>query len=364
MNVLNTFIFGARATAASLYKALSVLEPEKKIKAFLVSDTEENVLEIWGCPVKALSDVSEELTNNEKNNALVYVAVPELVHRDVKEILKSYGFRMFIMLDSRMEADVMERFFEREGKFKSVHSLPINNNHTEIPKLTIYVASFYKDKPLENSRDLPTFFKKLYLGCACAIKDGVDVSGQADFYDNTGDNISEQNPKLCELTAHYWVWKNRLNTNDEYVGICHYRRILDLTEFDLKRIAENDVDVILPYPMLHYPNAGIHHRWYVSEQDWESMRKAVSDIYPEYAEIFDDVFQESGFYNYNILLAKKNVFADYCAWLYPLLHRIEELTNNKRDRYAGYVSESLETLYFMANFNGLKIFHTGRLLFT
>ena len=38
---LDVYIFGAKATAAGLYRALSVLEPEKTVKAFLVSDCEK-----------------------------------------------------------------------------------------------------------------------------------------------------------------------------------------------------------------------------------------------------------------------------------------------------------------------------------
>ena len=51
------------------------------------------------------------------------------------------------------------------------------------------------------------------------------------------------------------------------MGICHYRRLLDLSDEDLKKVTQNDVDVVLPYPMLHYPNAGIQHTWYVPEKD-------------------------------------------------------------------------------------------------
>ena len=175
------------------------------------------------------------------------------------------------------------------------------------------------------------------------------------------------------MTAHYWVWKNRLDgatdgSTDAYVGICHYRRTLDLSEDDLKKIKANDVDVVLPYPMIHYPNAAIQHTWYVPEKDWELMRCVVEELQPEYGEYFDKVFNAPEFYNYNMMLAKKSVFADYCAWLYPILDRIEELSEPKgadrHDRYTAYLSESLETLYFLANLNKLKIYHTGRLLYT
>lgn len=363
-----TYIFGAKATAAGLYKALSLLEPEKSIEAFLVSDTVGNVSEIWGVPVKEISSVATALSEDEKKDTLVYAAVPELVHVEIRELLEGYGFTNLILLDSRLEADLMGRYFETEGKFKSVHGLGTGAD-AHIPNFTIYAASFYKDKPLNNPPILPGYIKKLYLGCAGSKDAGVDISNQADFYDNTGDNISSLNPNRCEMTAHYWVWKNRLEgSTDDYVGICHYRRILDLSDEELMKMTANDVDVVLPYPMIHYPNAAIQHTWYVPEKDWKLTRIVVNDLYPKYGKKFDEVFNAPEFYNYNMLVARKDVFADYCAWLYPILDRIEELSEPKgkdrRDRYTAYLSESLETLYFMANLKNLKIYHTGRLLFT
>lgn len=367
---MKTYIFGARATAVGLYKALSVLEPEKKVDAFLVSERNGNPEEIWGCPVMLMDEAVSTLKEEEKKDTVVYVAVPELIHDKVQILLNEKGFSNLQMLDSRKEAYMMEQFYEKVGLFSSVHSLPIEEigNVLNLPKLTVYAAAFYKDKALNCQPIFPEYVRKLYVGCDKARKLGIDISGKADFYDDMGENISVKNPIYCEMTAHYWIWKNRMDTNDEYVGVCHYRRMLDISDADLRRMKEHDVDVVLPFPMFHFPDAGIHHTWYLSDKDWNTMRQVLKELYPEYEVKYEEVFGQPYFYNYNMMIAKKEVFADYCAWVYPILERIEKISNmnhiDREDRYMGYICENLMTLYFGYHKDDLKIYHTGRLLFT
>ena len=114
----NCYIFGARATAAGLFKALSVLEKGTSIRAFLVSELKGNVSEIWGCPVMEIASVAGGLSEEEKGAAFVYAAVPELVHKEIRELIEGYGFKNHVMLDSHIEADIMERYFKAGGKFK------------------------------------------------------------------------------------------------------------------------------------------------------------------------------------------------------------------------------------------------------
>lgn len=359
---MSILIFGAKSVAIGVYRAMKSLYPEKQILGFLVSSLENNPGELEGISVREISDVSAELSDAEKKNICVYVATPEIVHKQIEEVLKNYGFLNYKLVDSRTEADLMERYFEKSGRFPSLHRLAPGR---EKAGLSVYSAQFYKDKKLENPPRFPKYVHSMLLGCAG--NSDKELEKNADFCDNTGDHISVKNPDYCEMTAFYWIWKNRIPKETDYVGVYHYRRMLDITEEDRKRLGENQVDVVLPFPMVHLPDIREHHSRYVNEAEWQAMRTALEELYPDYAKAFEDIFSQEYFYNYNILIAKKKIFADYCGWLFPLLFRTEELVLSgkaeKTGRYNAYMSESLLTLYFLYH-KELNIFHTGRLVFT
>ena len=128
------------------------------------------------------------------------------------------------------------------------------------------------------------------------------------------------------------------------------------------------MDVILQFPTLHEPDIREHHARYVRKSDWEAVLQALEELQPGQIDIFERIFGQPYFYNYNLIIAKKEVLEEYCSWLFSILERIEELSTprgwERSDRYIGYLGESLMTLYFLYHQNDLKIYHTGRLMLT
>lgn len=358
---MKIYIFGAKSVAIGVCRAIRKLGPDKEILGFLVTSHENNPKELDGLPVLELGKVSAALREEEKRTICVYIAVPEILHKPIIDNLGKHGFTCYRPVDSRMEADLMEQYFAAIGGYPSLHSLPLGG---EKAKIDLYSAQFYRDKKLENPPDFPDYIRSIMLGCDGNTDQGFNK--KADFYDNTGEGISWKNPDYCEMTAFYWVWKNRLSLAKDYVGICHYRRRLDITEEDQRRLTQDSVDVILPFPMIHLPDIREHHGRYMKEEEWQTMLEAMEELHPKYRSVYEEIFSDVCLYNYNLLVGKKKIFADYCAWVFPLLFRTEELFELKgiqrTSRSLAYMSESLLTLYFKYH-RELKVYHTGRLLF-
>lgn len=396
---MDLVIYGAQGIALGIYEAIHNLYPIRNIRCFLVTEKGSNAEYLSGVPVLELESFADSLSTEEKGNIEILIATPENMMSAIEASLERCGFFCHVRLTSQRWSELMNCHYVREKDFMPLRALPVGYHRAN---MHVFMAKFHKDKPISRCYDLPEWITPIQVGAVWSPK------RVADIWDCDGENISAKNGNYSELTALYWIWKNRLlcpsdgigdcppdraevrssggleggssdsqgsgstdslgsepsgSAGNEYYGLSHYRRILEFTEDDLLRLVDNGVDVVLPYPMPYEPDIEEHHRRYLKEEDWKAVRRAVQELQSEYAKAFESILKQKYFYNYNIILARKEVLKEYCEWLFPILERVEELSIPKgaerSDRYIGYVGETLATLYFLSQKKRLNIVHSG-----
>lgn len=334
------YIYGAQSIAYTVYRLMKNCQ----VKAFIVSERADNPYYIDGIPVITVDEM--ELTDEK-----ILIAVPDNVQPIIAEELNKRGFCNYDYVTSEMLETLSENYFS-DNEYQSVHRLKKGNKKANI---TIFMAKHHNDRKLKSNFVCPEWIVPIQVGA-----DQTDIK-ISDIRDNIGDNISFKNCNYSELTASYWISKHG---QSDYLGLYHYRRVLNVDEDDLYRIVENDIDVVLPYPILLYPNIETHHKRCIKDDDWSVALKALEDVDPRYAQALPEIYKRQSFYHFNMLIAKKEVFRNYVEWMYKVTSRIEKISNPKgcdrADRYIGYIAENLTTLYFTYHNKDLKIAHAGR----
>lgn len=356
------YIYGAGVVAYEIYIAVKTLYGQIP-SAFLVTD-KNSVYQIpQEIPVICIDDI-----HPDHLFPLILVATPKIYHGEIQSHLERYKITDISYIDSHMEYCLMREYFRKIKRFPLLEDQDERNKtlcSDVTKKFSIYMAKSKNDVRLKGVYDLPKWIIPVWAGNACvtSIPDERDtffdqVPSDIMETDDIGENISFKNRDYCELTVTYWAWKNRSN---DYMGLYHYRRILLLEKIDLETCMAADVDVILPLPFVCYPNASGQYLRYISLSDRKGLERALFEISPEYIPVLRQVDREPYFYNYNILIAKRKVFNDYCTWLFSVLERAERYCGSmpgmRNDRYAGYLGEILTTLYFIKNERKLNIVH-------
>ena len=180
--------------------------------------------------------------------------------------------------------------------------------------------------------------------------------------DNTGDNISLKNPHYCELTALYWAWKN---LDADYIGLAHYRRhfvlrkpgpfcknkfayILDSTQ--VESLLQKH-PLVLPKPRNYFIETNYSH--FVHAHPAESMeltKKILQEQYPDYLSAFELAMNRTKAHRFNMFIMKKDLFHDYCNWLFSILFELEHRLDISgytayNQRIFGFISERLLDVY-------------------
>lgn len=328
-------IYGAQAVAFSTYKAMS--EMGSTVLFFVVTTKEGNPDRLENVDVIALDEFLKWCGEHHEQPD-VYIATPEAVQQEIADTLHAHHYPNVKCVDSDLFGDIMRRYYASKKLFPSVD---IEGFITK--RVGIYQVRSAKDKKLRNTyRNSAWTHNILVGGIRCADRLNTE------FSDDTGDNISEKNPNYSELSALYWAWKN---SDKPVIGLEHYRRYLRVSEADLLMLICGEVDAVLPFPMVYTPGISQQRTRWIKETDWQAVRQALEELSPEYATHIDQIDSQPYYLNYNIIIAKRGVLDQYCSFLFPILKRVEELTDgaNRHDRYIGYIGEYLCTLYFLTN---------------
>lgn len=180
--------------------------------------------------------------------------------------------------------------------------------------------------------------------------------------DNEGENISSKNPYYSELTAIYWAWKN---LHADYVGLVHYRRHFCLKRKDsawdsilTSEEAENlcdEYDLILPKKRkLYIETVYSHYDHTFYGEQFDRTREIIERRCPEYLGTFDKHMKERSEHLFNMFIMKKELFHQYCEWMFPILEELEtyyDLPNMDpfQARLIGRVSERLMDVWVQKN---------------
>ncbi len=168
--------------------------------------------------------------------------------------------------------------------------------------------------------------------------------------DDTGIQISMENPYYGELTGIYWIWKNWTGQED-YLGVCHYRRFFMKEDGSL--FQEADFEQVLKDYDCMTSNATLSNQSNLegygeshNEKDLLACRHAIEEICPDYLDAFDQVMESKRCYYANLFVARRADFYAYCSWLFSVLDLAKkEICTEDYDAYHkrvyGFLAELL-----------------------
>jgi hypothetical protein len=233
-----------------------------------------------------------------------------------------------------------------------------NKEEEHCDDIKIYVVTHKEFNPLYDSLHNKL---RIPIQAGCAVHEILEYKR-----DDIGDNISELNEYINELTAMYWVWKN---DRCRYVGFEHYRRIFlsnpyqkeptyFLNESDITHyLEEENFDFIVARCAYVFPlTVDENIRDSISEHAFNKYRAVIREkierTVPDYLDAFDECFQSCSFYPRNMFITKWNHFDEYCEWLFGIILDIVDRKDldgydSYSRRVVGFFAERLLTVWLL-----------------
>ena len=130
----------------------------------------------------------------------------------------------------------------------------------------------------------------------------------------------------------------------------------------------DDVDAIMPLPYICYPNEMVQFLRFTTEDVKDALFKTLEALHPEEFEGYKAILYGKYQYTYDLVVAKKQVFDDYCSWFFEITKFMEENYATEvpalvETRAFSYVAEVLTNLYFMYHQKDLRIRHVEKAIY-
>lgn len=228
---------------------------------------------------------------------------------------------------ARKGSELEKHLLDTKAKFSSGKGLRLATGNLffverKVPKTFKMFVVTHKKTPHEGK--LPDGYEIIHAGHALSTED-FGYGG-----DDTGDNISDLNLYLNELTALYWFWKN---TSEEFVGLCHYRRFFSASDdkFAYEKILSREDalkvlathDIILGKAFFGVLNQ----REFVANDCGEKLahigetilRKHLLKHQPNYLDALEFVLNSKEVFKCNMFVTRRNVLDAFCTWLFSFV---------------------------------------------
>lgn len=290
---------------------------------------------------------------------VIFVGFAVKFHNEIENLLKENGYHNIVFYDSKLDNELkqeyLKKLYQSNGdEFNIIYDYP--HIFTDEINAKIFMAKCVVDKNIFTECNISKYIVPIQVGAE------LTTTRIANCVDNIGENISERNRRYSEMTAFYWMWKNDCS---DIVGLCHYRRHWVILDEIIAKMYANNIDAVLPLPTLCEKSVFDDYLLKHIPDVWPVMLDVLKEKSPDYYEASKSIFNEKIFYVSNMCILKRNVLNDLCKWMFPIVFEIEkrvgDLSDTYYNRYAGFCTERLITLYFIYNKNNLCISHAQKI---
>ena len=234
--------------------------------------------------------------------------------------------------------------------------------------IKIFVSHYKKARIIENG-----IIRPMNVGAALHGElEGIPLRDDAH-----PDNISADNLSYCELTGIYYAWKH---IEADYYGFCHYRRFFSFSkkkstltanvenlakkspeqivkkygmdEENIRNTVE-EYDVLMQKPYYIFITNRFMYTLAPSgvTRDLDYCLEIIKRDYPHMYKIAKRYLHCPMSYTCNMFVMKKEIFNDYCEWLFDILGKFDKAIDTSsykgaKSHVAAYLGERLTGIYW------------------